>query len=71
MTDYCPTHFQVCKSQTESHYFITLHVHVFILHTRTYTGKTTLADSLVASNGIISRRQAGKVSQLCNINVVL
>ena len=25
-------------------------------------GKTTLADSLVASNGIISHRQAGKVS---------
>ncbi len=24
-------------------------------------GKTTLADSLVASNGIISHRQAGKV----------
>ena len=26
-------------------------------------GKTTLADSLVASNGIISQRQAGKVSE--------
>jgi len=30
---------------------------IFIL-----VGKTTLADSLVASNGIISQRQAGKVS---------
>ena len=28
----------------------------------THAGKTTLADSLVASNGIISQRQAGKVS---------
>lgn len=26
------------------------------------TGKTSLADSLVASNGIISQRQAGKVT---------
>ena len=26
------------------------------------TGKTTLADALVASNGIISKRNAGKVS---------
>ena len=26
-----------------------------------FAGKTTLADSLVASNGIISQRQAGKV----------
>ena len=34
------------------------------MHTHTHTGKTTLADSLVASNGIISQRQAGKVSRL-------
>ena len=26
-----------------------------------FTGKTTLADALVASNGIISQRMAGKV----------
>lgn len=29
-----------------------------------YTGKTTLADTLVASNGIISQRMAGKVRNL-------
>uniref|UniRef100_A0A8C2JLK5 Uncharacterized protein n=1 Tax=Cyprinus carpio TaxID=7962 RepID=A0A8C2JLK5_CYPCA len=29
---------------------------------------TTLADSLVASNGIISSRLAGKVSGLLNVN---
>lgn len=61
----------MCAKVRQSHYCILLHVHVFILHTRTYTGKTTLADSLVASNGIISQRQAGKVSQLCNIDIVL
>jgi len=31
----------------------------------TTLGKTTLADSLVASNGIISHRQAGKVGGGC------
>lgn len=38
------------------------HTHFYIWFTHPNIGKTTLADSLVASNGIISQRQAGKVS---------
>lgn len=32
-----------------------------------FVGKTTIADALVASNGIISQRMAGKVSLLCTV----
>lgn len=35
------------------------------------TGKTTLADSLIASNGIISKRQAGKVCILLTYILIL
>ena len=35
------------------------------------TGKTTLADALVASNGIISQRMAGKVRRFENFSCTL
>ena len=34
-----------------------------------YAGKTTLVDSLVASNGIISQRQAGKVHVHIHVHI--
>lgn len=34
-----------------------------------FLGKTTLADALVASNGIISQRMAGKVSPTLLVHV--
>ena len=49
-------------------------IKVFVFFTNTgtslfvITGKTTLADALVASNGIISQRMAGKVTETCIYN---
>lgn len=34
------------------------------IYKSSFVGKTTIADALVASNGIISQRMAGKVSLL-------
>ena len=40
-----------------------------LIYKSRFVGKTTIADALVASNGIISQRLAGKVSLLYHFNV--